>query len=123
MIYCEMSSSLVNNFYPGVPKSMYSSPFLPLPSGLEILTTESIDDLLRVEVVSSRSGSPCPLCFHPAIRIHSRYTRVVADVPCGGLQVQLVLHVRKFFCDTPDYPRKIFTERLPVFVQPWARMT
>jgi transposase len=91
---------------------MSSSPFLPLPPGLEILATESIDDLLRVEVVSTRSGSRCPLCFHPAMRIHSRYTRVVADVPCGGFQVQLVLQVRKFFCDTPQCPRKIFTERV-----------
>ncbi len=102
---------------------MSSSPFLPLPPGLEILTTTSVDDLLRVEVVSTRSNSPCPLCFHPAMRIHSHYTRVLADVPCGGLQVQLVLHVRKFFCDTPKCPRKIFTERVPIFVQPWARMT
>jgi transposase len=102
---------------------MSSSPFLPLPPGVEILTTTTVDDLLRVEVVSTRSSSCCPLCFHRAMRIHSRYTRVVADVPCGGLQVQLVLHVRKFFCDTPQCPRKIFTERLSAFVHPWARMT
>jgi transposase len=102
---------------------MSSSPFLPLPPGVEILTTTTVDDLLRVEVVSTRSSSRCPLCFQPAMRIHSRYTRVVADVPCGGFQVQLVLHVRKFFCDTSNCPRKIFTERLPVFVHPWARMT
>ena len=102
---------------------MSSSPFLPLPPGLEILTATAVDDLLRVEVVSTRSSSRCPLCFDPAIRIHSRYTRVLADVPCGGLQVQLVLQVRKFFCDTVDCARKIFTERLPIFVQPWARMT
>src|SRR6266852_60875 len=102
---------------------MSSSPFLPLPPGVEILTTTIIDDLLRVEVVSTRSRSRCPLCFQPAMRIHSHYTRVLADVPCGGLQVQLVLQVRKFFCDTPTCRRKIFTERLPIFVQPWARMT
>ena len=97
---------------------MSSSPFLPLPPGVEILTTTTVDDLLRVEVVSTRSSSCCPLCFHRAMRIHSHYTRVVADVPCGGLQVQLVLHVRKFFCDTPQCPRKIFTERLSAFVHP-----
>jgi transposase len=102
---------------------MSSSPFLPLPPGLEILTTTTVDDLLRVEVVSTRSNSSSPLCFHPATRIHSRYTRMVADVPCAGLQVQLVLQMRKFFCDTPQCPRKIFTERVPVFVEPWARMT
>lgn len=102
---------------------MSSSPFLPLPPGLEIATIEAVDDLVRVQVISIRNSSRCPLCYQPATRIHSRYTRVVADVPCGGFQVQLVLHVRKFFCDTPACPRKIFTERLPVFVQPWARMT
>lgn len=37
--------------------------------------------------------------------------------------MQLVLQMRKFFCDTPTCPRKIFTERVPIFVQPWARMT
>jgi transposase len=91
---------------------MFSSPFLPLPSGLEIATTEAIDDLLKVEVISIRNSSCCPLCFQPATRIHSHYRRVVADVPCGGLQVQLVLHLRKFFCETPECPRKIFTERV-----------
>lgn len=57
------------------------------------------------------------------MRIHSHYTRVLADVPCAGLQVRLVLQVRKFFCDTPTCRRRIFTERVPIFVQPWARMT
>jgi transposase len=85
---------------------MSSSPFLPLPPGVEILATDTIDDLLRVEVASTRSDSRCPLCFHPATRIHSRYTRLVADVPCGGFQVQLVLHVRKSFCDTTQCPRR-----------------
>jgi transposase len=31
--------------------------------------------------------------------------------------------VRKFFCDEPTCPRKIFTERLTPFVAPWARVT
>jgi transposase len=37
--------------------------------------------------------------------------------------VQLILHVRKFFCDTSECPRKIFAERLIPFVEPQARMT
>jgi hypothetical protein len=35
----------------------------------------------------------------------------VADLPCAGFRVQLILHVRRFFCDTADCIRKIFTER------------
>ncbi len=102
---------------------MFSSPFLPLPAGLEIATTNMRDDLLVVQVVSKKVRSCCPLCFCPAERRHSQYTRVVADLPCAGFRVQLILHVRRFFCDNANCIRKIFTERLPAFVLPWARLT
>ena len=102
---------------------MFSSPFLPLPAGLAIATTSMRDDLLVVQVVSTKVRSCCPLCFCPAERRHSHYTRVVADLPCAGLRVQLILHVRRFFCDNSDCIRKIFTERLLAFVLPWARLT
>src|SRR6266487_4209408 len=74
-------------------------------------------------LVSTKAGSCCPLCFCPATRCHSHYARVVADLPCAGFRVQLILHVRRFFCDHTDCIRKIFTERLPAFVLPWARLT
>ena len=102
---------------------MSSSPFLPLPTGLEIVSIETVDDLLKVQVASTKERAFCPLCFCPSERCHSHYTRVVADLPCAGFRAQLILHVRKFFCDTVDCSRKIFTERLPAFVEPWARMT
>jgi transposase len=88
---------------------MSSSPFLPLPTGLEITAVETVDDLLVVQVVSSRSCSHCPLCLRPARRVHSRYTRVVADLPCAGERVQLRLQMRKFFCESADCSRKITT--------------
>lgn len=102
---------------------MFSSPFLPLPAGLAIATTTMRDDLVVVQVVSTKARSCCPLCFCPAERRHSQYTRMVADLPCAGFRVQLILHVRRFFCDKADCSRKIFTERLPAFVLPWARLT
>ncbi len=102
---------------------MFSSPFLPLPAGLEIAATTMRDDLLVVQVVSTKVGSCCPLCFCPAERRHSHYARVVADLPCAGFRVRLILHVRRFFCDHADCIRKIFTERLSAFVLPWARLT
>src|SRR6266852_4282674 len=102
---------------------MPTSPFLPLQPGLEIVSVQTVDDLLIVHVVSTKMTSHCPLCFCAAPRRHSQYTRVVADLPCAGFRVQLILHVRKFFCDRADCPRKIFSERLPFLVEPWARMT
>jgi len=46
---------------------------------------------------------------------------MVSDLPLGGLPVVLHIHARKFFCRTPSCPRRIFTERLPEFVTPYAR--
>ena len=97
--------------------------FLPLGDGLELTSMERGDGQLSLHVIATSSGSPCPLCGQPATRMHSRYSRVVKDLPCAGQQVQLILHVRKFFCDTADCARKIFAERLPELVAPWAQMT
>jgi transposase len=102
---------------------MSSSPFLPLPTGLEIISIETVEDLLKVQVASMKQRAYCPLCHCPTERQHSHYTRVVADLPCAGFRVQLILQVRKFFCEAVDCARKIFTERLPAFVEPWARVT
>lgn len=102
---------------------MELSPFLPLGQGLEIASTALGDDHVVVQVVATSLCACCPLCTRPATRIHSQYTRRVADLPCAGQPVQLFLRVRKFFCDTPDCPRAIFAERLTPFLAPWARMT
>jgi hypothetical protein len=44
--------------------------------------------------------------------IHSRYRRIVGDLPAQGRLVILRLVVRKFRCVRPDCPRRIFCERL-----------
>jgi transposase len=56
-------------------------------------------------------------------RVHSRYTRRLTDLPCGGQPVRLLLQVRKYFCENPDCQRKIFVERLTPFAAPWAQVT
>ncbi len=71
---------------------------------------------------SSWEAVTCGLCMFHLCRLELT-VRVVADLPCAGFRLQLILHVRKFFCDTTDCRRKIFTERLPAFVEPWARTT
>ena len=102
---------------------MSFSPFLPLPTSLEIVSIETIDDPLKIQVASTKKRVYYPLCLCLSERRHSRYTRVVVDLPCAGLRVQLILRAHKFFCETADCARKIFTERLPAFVEPWARIT
>jgi transposase len=94
-----------------------------LPSGLEITACSQQEGRLCVSLLSTQPSSHCPLCGSAATRIHSRYQRRLADLPCAGQPVRFQLSVRKFFCDVPTCPRKIFTERLTTFVAPRARVT
>jgi transposase len=74
-------------------------------------------------LLATRSEIPCPLCGSLSGRIHSRYQRTLADLPWSQHHVRLVLSVRKFFCDVAACSRRIFTERLPGVVAPYARRT
>jgi transposase len=74
-------------------------------------------------VRSTQASVPCPLCALPARRIHSRYVRTLADLPWADYRVRIQLHVRKWFCRNRPCQRRIFTERLPTVVVPWARRT
>ncbi|MBO0796410.1 MAG: ISL3 family transposase, partial [Ktedonobacteraceae bacterium] len=102
---------------------MEVQPALALPEGLEITGIEMIDEALTITAISTQRSPCCPLCGSPAARVHSRYTRRLADLPCGGHQVRLLVLVRKCFCEVPTCARKIFAERIIPFVAPWARVT
>jgi len=80
-------------------------------------------DEILVTLVATAPQSPCPVCGRQARSVHSSYQRTLADLPWGQHAVRLQLVVRKFFCRTSDCPRRIFTERLPALVAPYARRT
>lgn len=86
-----------------------------------VLTTEPQALLLTMQ--TTPPTALCPGCAQAATRVHSRYTRTVADMAWVLLPVRIHLQVRRFFCDTVACPRRIFTERLPSVVQPYARRT
>src|SRR5712692_780305 len=102
---------------------MVSSLLLSLPDDFVIDQVRVLYDCVTVCVRSIALSAICPLCSQSATRIHSRYLRTVADLPGGGRQLVLSLVVRKFFCQTRECPQRIFAERFPDVVRPWARMT
>lgn len=102
---------------------MEVTPFLPLPEGMLVEQIQRTETGLVVSVLSTCPTSCCPLCTWPSSSVHSSYQRSVRDVPCAGQNIRLSLTVRKFFCRNDDCQRKIFTERFPTFVEPWATMT
>jgi transposase len=93
------------------------------PLALEAWHVDEAAAQITLEVTVTSTRVPCPLCHVQTPRVHSRYTRTMADLPWGAYAVRLQLRVRKFFCDHPVCPRQIFTERLPTVAAPWARRT
>src|SRR5438045_285715 len=102
---------------------MEETTLLSLPEGMRIEQLQITENGLVIAVAATTPTSCCPLCTEPSASIHCHYRRSLRDAPCAGRRVQLLLTVRKFSCRNPYCKRKVFAERLPTFVEPWARMT
>jgi transposase len=94
------------------------------PTDAPCLETVALEpDDITVTLVGVRPAVPCPLCGVLSRRIHGRYARTLTDLPWGQHRVRLHLTVRKFRCLNAPCRRRIFTERLPEVVAPYARRT
>jgi transposase len=80
-------------------------------------------DALTLLLETTVSSAACPICGTKSNRVHSRYRRALADLPCFGKAVRLVIMVRRFLCAEPQCPRRIFSERLLGFARPYSRAT
>lgn len=82
-------------------------------------------DVVHVDAITTRRAAHCPLCGRRSKRVHSHYSRTIADLPCCGTPVVIHLHTRRFVCRVRWCKRKIFifTERIPALVAPSARRT
>ena len=96
---------------------------LPTVPGLRLVDTFIDADTVSFTLESTSVPVVCCVCGQKTARLHSHYSRTVADLPWGGRHVRLLLNVRKFRCSEPECPRRIFTERLPDLVEPYARKT
>jgi len=93
----------------------------PVAVALEKIVADDVGVTLVVR--ARRPTACCPRCDLAATRVHSWYTRRLADVPWQGLAVRLHLRTRRWFCDNPCCERRIFTERLPTIAVPHAQRT
>jgi len=103
--------------------ALTASPLCPAPLELQLDEIHFAAPELIVSAIARRRVVACPKCGHASTRIHSRYSRTLADLPWHGLRVRLDVHVRRFFCDVPGCKRRIFTERLPNTAASYARRT
>ena len=82
-----------------------------IPVGLIVERSDEDNGVIIVSARAAADQRSCPLCNQMSDRVHSRYVRIVADLPCGGTKVQLRLTARRFICEMTLCRRRIFVER------------
>jgi len=78
---------------------------------------------MTLHLTSTQVSAACPLCQQLSHRVHSCYERTLRDLNWAECAITLVVTVRKLFCDNLECQRRIFSERIPQLVVPWARRT
>lgn len=97
--------------------------FLPDSSVLRLESVSVVSGVVEIFVTSARPVACCPACGHPAARVHSRYQRTLQDLSWQGRPVRIRWRTRRFFCDTPGCPQRIFTEHVPTVARRYGRRT
>jgi transposase len=87
--------------------------YLPPQCHLRLKSVQFQEDLVCVRAIAMGNAVCCPSCRQPSQSVHSRYWRVLRDLPSHGKAVELHVEVRRFRCRDPNCIRKTYVEPLP----------
>ena len=73
-----------------------------VPEGMRVDGVRRVGSHMVVTTRSPLSASVCPACGCASSRVHSRYRRIVADLPAHGHEVTIEISVRRFRCVEAD---------------------
>jgi len=86
--------------------------YLPPKSHLRLLSVDFQQDAVTVRAASDSDSACCASCQQPSSVVHSRYWRVLRDLPVQAKSVKLHVEVRRFRCRNEDCRRQTFVEPL-----------
>jgi transposase len=86
---------------------------LPDPFALRVKDLCVTPEQVTIIAETRGSNAACPRCGCRSRRVHSRYGRVLSDLPWQGRPVRLRLQTRRFFCGNQGCSQRVFAERLP----------
>lgn len=102
---------------------MPTSTLLADPEAIRLEKIIQHPSSLTLVVKATRQQAECPRCHRPSSRVHSYYTRTVADLPWHGVAVRLDLRTRRLRCRNSLCTKRVFCERLPRVVAYYGRKT
>ncbi|MFE3463114.1 ISL3 family transposase [Streptomyces sp. NPDC059185] len=79
--------------------------------------------VVRISARTRELMVTCPDCGRGSVRVHSRYTRTLADRAVGGRPLLIGLSVRRLFCDGPGCARRTFAEQVDDLTVRYQRRT
>ena len=92
-----------------------------LPDHFRLNEHQICETTIPISLIATQTVGRCPICQVPASKVHSFYQRTLTDLPICGKAVSLRVHLRKFFCQNDQCPRKIFAQTSPDYLFPYAR--
>src|SRR5215470_17064455 len=102
---------------------MSINPLFADPNLLHLERISSEPDRITIIVKTKSKQALCPQCHSPSAYLHSRYVRRLADLLWLGVAVRVEVHARHLYCRHVECSQRIFCERIPTFVAPYARRT
>ena len=102
---------------------MPTSTLLADPTSIRLEKIVQHPSSLTLVVRATQSRAECPRCHCTSTRVHSYYTRTVADLPWHSVAVKLELRTRRFRCQNSLCTKRVFCERLPRVVAHYGRKT
>ena len=95
----------------------------PACSGLLLEEISHEGQVLFLTIRSSKQALACPDCAQESTKVHSRYSRTLADVSLMDYAVRLCVKVRRFFCVNAACARVTFAEPFADLAAARARRT
>jgi hypothetical protein len=93
---------------------------------LSAVRVERVQRAAGQVVIEARAGVAavaCPRCGHVSGRVHGRYVRQLRDAAVGGVQVVILLGVRRFRCGNAACPAVTFAGQVAGLTSPHSRFT
>lgn len=78
-----------------------------------IVTGKEIKEgIMYIYCETEKQKMKCKYCGEESEKVHSRYTRIISDLPIQNYKVKLVIKIRKYFCNNSKCQHKTFAESL-----------
>ena len=93
-----------------------------LDNNLKVLNYEYVNDTLIIDLERTNNAEVCPCCGRKSKSIHSRYIRIIKDLPIKEYKVILNITAKVFCCKNEKCSTNTFTEHFD-FIESHSRMT